>query len=83
MTVLKTNNKPLPHLFLPLTHTYIQAMTGSCDAPIATYAALIAVAIEMSPDKQLLLEQIYDFISKHRCLIPIQCPPNWKVRTIK
>lgn len=44
-----------------------------------TYAALIAAAIVSSPEKELRMEQIYDFIQRHHLLLDLQDHLNWKV----
>lgn len=43
-----------------------------------TYASLIAMAIHSSPDKRLMLNEIYDFVNAHRTLVPTASQPNWK-----
>eukprot|EP00041_Stephanoeca_diplocostata_P019047 m.404467 g.404467 ORF g.404467 m.404467 type:complete len:511 (+) comp21197_c1_seq4:323-1855(+) len=43
-----------------------------------TYAALIAAAIVSSPEKELRMEQIYDFIQRHNLLLDLQDHLNWK-----
>jgi len=45
----------------------------------ATYASLIALAIESSPKKQLMLNDVYAFVEAHRALVPTASHPNWKV----
>lgn len=50
--------------------------------PTVTYAALIAAAIELSPQKRLLLDEVYDFVAAHRKLVPVAPHPNWKVRCL-
>eukprot|EP00041_Stephanoeca_diplocostata_P015042 m.284286 g.284286 ORF g.284286 m.284286 type:complete len:447 (+) comp19903_c0_seq2:192-1532(+) len=44
----------------------------------ATYASLIAMAIYSSPNKRLMLHQIYAFVDAHRLLVPAAVHPNWK-----
>lgn len=63
-------------IFSPL---FFQTIVPKIDqAPVATYASLIAVCIFNSEHKKLLLEDIYNFVENYRCLIPIDTHPNWK-----
>jgi len=52
--------------------------SGHSGNAAVTYAALIAVAIELSEDKRLVLDEIYKFVEKNKQLIPIKEHPNWK-----
>lgn len=57
----------------PVVVTY-----SSKNPPPATYASLIALAIESSPEKRLLLEDIYAFVEQFRHAVPASTHDNWK-----
>eukprot|EP00049_Salpingoeca_infusionum_P008709 m.143576 g.143576 ORF g.143576 m.143576 type:complete len:412 (-) comp14100_c0_seq1:476-1711(-) len=50
--------------------------TGPLNVP--TYGALICLAIVHSPEKRLVLEDIYSFVSRYRHLVPASNDSGWK-----
>jgi hypothetical protein len=43
-----------------------------------TYAALIAAAIYLAPNRRLMLPEIYDYVERHKSLVPTATLPNWR-----